>query len=93
MAVPPRYDSVQDYAEIGLAVATLDGRQQLIDRQGEPVGEPLDAGIQDLFLADGVPARAAVHPASPSRKPTARGCTSRSTTNAVTAWWTAIGTG
>jgi hypothetical protein len=60
MAVPPRYDSVQDYAEIGLAVATLDGRQQLIDRQGEPVGEPLDAGIQDLFLADGVPARAAV---------------------------------
>lgn len=60
MAVPPRYDSVQDYAEIGLAVATLDGRQQLIDRQGEPVGEPLDAGIQNLFLADGVPARAAV---------------------------------
>ncbi|KAG1309644.1 hypothetical protein G6F62_014782 [Rhizopus arrhizus] len=59
MAVPPRYDSVQDYAEIGLAVATLDGRQQLIDRQGEPEGAPLDAGIQDLFLAAGVPARAA----------------------------------
>lgn len=60
MAVPPRYDSVQDYAEIGLAVATLDGRQQLIDRQGAPVGEPLDTGIQNLFLDDGVPARAAV---------------------------------
>ncbi|PQZ58140.1 hypothetical protein CQ050_27745 [Achromobacter sp. MYb9] len=60
MAVPPRFDSVQDYAEIGLAVAMLDGRQQLIDRQGQPVGEPLDTGIQNLFLADGVPARAAV---------------------------------
>lgn len=60
MAVPPRFDSVQDYAEIGLAVATLDGRQLLINRQGEQVGEPLDAGIQNLFLADGIPARAAV---------------------------------
>ncbi|CAB3646233.1 WG repeat-containing protein [Achromobacter pestifer] len=60
MAVPPRFDSVQDYAEIGLAVVTLDGRKLLINRQGEQVGEPLDAGIENLFLADGIPARAAV---------------------------------
>lgn len=60
MAVRPQFDAVQDYAEIGLAVATRDGRQQLIDRRGEPVGEPLDAGIAALSLQDGVPALATV---------------------------------
>ncbi|WP_447922079.1 WG repeat-containing protein [Achromobacter aegrifaciens] len=60
MAVPPRYDTVQSYVEIGLAVVSLDGRQQLIDRQGKPVGEPLDASVQAISLGDGVPALAAV---------------------------------
>lgn len=60
MAVPPRYDSVGDFAEIGLAVATVDGRHVFINRQGETVGEPLDAGIESLVIEDGVPARAAV---------------------------------
>jgi len=60
MAVRPQFDDVQPYAEIGLAVATLDGRQQLIDRQGNPVGEPLDEGIAFLRLYDGIPALATV---------------------------------
>ena len=70
MAVPPRYDSVGDYAEIGFAVATLDGRQQLINRQGEPVGEPLDGGIDSLIIEDGMPARAAVQFKVEYRSPT-----------------------
>jgi len=70
MAVPPRYDSVGDFAEIGLAVVTLDGRQQLINRNGESVGEPLDAGIQSLVLNDGVPAQASVQYKQEYRSPT-----------------------
>ena len=60
MAVAPRYDAVQDYSEIGLAVATLDGRLQLIDRKGQPVGEPLDESVRAIRLDDGVPALATV---------------------------------
>ncbi|MGB3437056.1 WG repeat-containing protein [Achromobacter sp.] len=60
MAVPPRYDAVQDYAEIGLTVAILDGRYLLIDRKGQPVGEPMDEGVQSLHLGAGVPALATV---------------------------------
>ncbi len=60
MAVPPRYDAVQDYAEIGLTVAILDGRYLLIDRKGQPVGAPLDEGVQSLHVGAGVPALATV---------------------------------
>lgn len=60
MTVPPRYDAVQDYAEIGLAVVTQDGRYQLIDRKGQPVGEPLDESVRSLHLGAGVPALATV---------------------------------
>ncbi len=70
MAVAPRYDSVGDFAQIGLAVATLDGRHLFINRQGEPVGDPLDAGIDSLELADGLPARAAVAFKPEYRSPT-----------------------
>ncbi len=70
MAVPPRYDSVGDFAEIGLAVVTVDGRQQLINRNGESVGDPLDAGIQNLDLNDGVPAQASVQYKQEYRSPT-----------------------
>ncbi|WP_088158257.1 WG repeat-containing protein [Achromobacter xylosoxidans] len=60
MAVPPRYDAVQDYAEIGLTVAILDGRYLLIDRKGQPVGAPMDEGMQSLHVGAGVPALATV---------------------------------
>jgi hypothetical protein len=60
MAVRPQFDAVQGYAEIGLAVATQDGRQRLIDRQGNAVGEPFDPGVIGLRLQDGVPALATV---------------------------------
>ena len=60
MAVPPRYDAVQDYAEIGLTVAILDGRYLLIDRKGQPVGGPMDEGVQSLHVGAGVPALATV---------------------------------
>jgi hypothetical protein len=60
MAVRPRYDSVQDFVEIGLAVATLEGRPLLIDRRGNPVGAPLEDNVRDLRLSEGVPARATV---------------------------------
>jgi len=42
MAVPPRFDAVQDFVEIGLAVVMLDGKPLLIDRQGNPAGEPFE---------------------------------------------------
>ncbi|MCH3788373.1 WG repeat-containing protein, partial [Campylobacter jejuni] len=45
MAVPPRYDSVGDFVEAGLAVVTLDGQRQLIDRGGKAVGDALDASV------------------------------------------------
>ncbi len=60
MAVRPRYDAVQDFVEIGLAVATLDGRPLLIDRQGNPAGAPLEDIVRAIHLSDGVPARATV---------------------------------
>ena len=60
MAVRPRYDTVQDFVEVGLAVATLDGRPVLIDRRGNPVGVPLEDNVRDLRLSEGVPARATV---------------------------------
>ncbi|SEJ93619.1 WG containing repeat-containing protein [Achromobacter sp. NFACC18-2] len=60
MAVRPRYDAVQDFVEVGLAVATLDGRPMLIDRQGKPVGQPFEEVVRDVRLSDGVPARATV---------------------------------
>ncbi|MEN4922188.1 WG repeat-containing protein [Achromobacter spanius] len=60
MAVRPRYDAVQDFVEIGLAVVTLDGRPLLIDRQGNPVGDPFEDVVRAVRLSDGVPARAMV---------------------------------
>lgn len=60
MAVRPRYDAVQDFVEVGLAVATLDGKPVLIDRQGNPAGAPLEDIVRAIHLSDGVPARATV---------------------------------
>jgi len=60
MAVPPRFDAVQDFVEIGLAVVTLDGKPLLIDRQGNPAGEPFEDVVRAVRLSDGVPARATV---------------------------------
>lgn len=58
MAVRPQFDAVQNFTQAGLAVATLDGRHHLIDRQGNYVGEPLDESVASLRLQDGVPALA-----------------------------------
>lgn len=60
MAVPPRYDAAQDFVEVGLAVVTLDGKPMLIDRQGNPAGEPFEEVVRAVRLYDGVPARATV---------------------------------
>ncbi|WP_191579523.1 WG repeat-containing protein [Achromobacter insolitus] len=60
MAVPPRFDAVQDFVEVGLAVVTLDGKPLLIDRQGNPAGEPFEDVVRAVSLYDGVPARATV---------------------------------
>ncbi len=60
MAVPPRYDSVSDFVEAGLAVVTLDGRYQIIDRTGRAVGDALDASVQSVRLGEGKPAQASI---------------------------------
>ncbi len=60
MAVRPRYDAAQDFVEVGLAAVTLDGKPILIDRQGNPAGEPFDEVVRAVRLFDGVPARATV---------------------------------
>lgn len=60
MIVRPRYDTVQDFVEVGLAVVTLDGKLMLIDRQGNPAGEPFEEVVRAVRLYDGVPARATV---------------------------------
>lgn len=60
MAVPPRYDSVSDFVEAGLAVVTLDGSRQLIDRGGRAVGDVLDASVQTVELGEGKPAQISI---------------------------------
>lgn len=60
MAVPPRYDSVSDFVEAGLAVVTLDGSYQLIDRSGRAVGDALDASVDSVRLTNGKPAQASI---------------------------------
>lgn len=60
MAVPPRYDSVGDFVEAGLAVVTLDGQRQLIDRGGKAVGDALDASVENVILGEGRPAQLSV---------------------------------
>lgn len=60
MAVPPRYSSASDFVEAGLAVVTLDGQYQVIDRSGKAVGDALDASVQSVQLGEGKPAQAAI---------------------------------
>lgn len=60
MAVPPRYDSAGDFVEAGLAVVTLDGQHQLIDRAGKAVGDALDASVEHVSLREGRPAQLSV---------------------------------
>ena len=57
MAIAPRFDEVSDFVEAGLAIVTLDGRRQIIDRQGKPTGDALDASVDNAQLSDGLPAR------------------------------------
>lgn len=60
MAVPPRYDSASDFVEGGLAVVTVDGRYQLIDRAGKAVGDAIDASVDSVRLGEGKPARLSI---------------------------------
>ena len=55
MAIAPRFDEVSDFVEAGLAIVTLDGRRQIIDRQGKPTGDALDASVDNAQLSDGLP--------------------------------------
>ena len=57
MAIAPRFDEVSDFVEAGLAIVTLDGKRQIIDRQGKPTGDALDASVDNAQLSDGLPAR------------------------------------
>ena len=56
-AIAPRFDEVSDFVEAGLAIVTLDGKRQIIDRQGKPTGDALDASVDNAQLSDGLPAR------------------------------------
>ena len=56
--VPARYDAVEDYVSIGLALVTEGNTRRLIDRQGQPVGEPYGADIKELKIGEGTPALA-----------------------------------
>ena len=60
MAVRPRFDTLEDMTEVGLAVALLDGRLLLIDRQGNAVGSPFEEVVYSVHISDGVPARATI---------------------------------
>lgn len=54
-AIAPQFDSAADFTQAGLAAVTRDGRPQLINRSGAPVGPPLDDRVESLTLEDGNP--------------------------------------
>lgn len=55
MAVRPRFDTLEDMTEVGLAVALLDGRLLLIDRQGNPVGSPFEESCTPCIFPTAFP--------------------------------------
>lgn len=55
--IQPTYDSVQPFTQSGLAVVTLAGKPQLIDRKGAQAGKAFDELVDEATLTDGVPAR------------------------------------
>lgn len=54
-AIAPQFDSAADFTQPGVAVVTRDGRPQLINRRGEPVGQPFDDRVESVTLQDGNP--------------------------------------
>ncbi|WP_411704936.1 WG repeat-containing protein [Edaphovirga cremea] len=56
-AIEPQFSSAGDFTELGIAAVTREGRPQLINRSGAPVGQPLDERVSSLLLEDGNPLR------------------------------------
>lgn len=55
--IKPAFDHADNFTQSGLAVVTLDGKAQIIDRKGSQVGLPLDDLVDTATLSDGEPAR------------------------------------
>lgn len=55
--IKPTFDHAQDFTQSGLAVVTLNGKVQIIDRKGNATGQPIDELVDSVTLSDGVPAR------------------------------------
>jgi len=55
--IQPGFDAVQPFTESGLAVVTVAGKSQIIDRKGAQVGKALDDLVDEAILSDGLPAR------------------------------------
>lgn len=56
-AIQPTFDKAGSFTEVELAVVSIDGKTQIINRKGQTVGKPLDALVDDVQLDDGNPAR------------------------------------
>ncbi|PLR51369.1 WG repeat-containing protein [Chimaeribacter arupi] len=56
-AIAPQFDSAADFTQPGVAVVSRDGRPQLINRSGAPVGQPFDDLVESVTLQDGDPVR------------------------------------
>ncbi|WP_045046546.1 WG repeat-containing protein [Rouxiella chamberiensis] len=59
-AIQPTFDRAEDFTQVELALVENAGKTQLINRQGQTVGKPLDALVDDVQLGDGNPARLAL---------------------------------
>ena len=55
--IQPGFDAVQPFTESGLAVVTVAGKSQIIDRKGVQVGKALDDLVDEAILSNGLPAR------------------------------------
>lgn len=55
--IPPTFDGVQPFTQSGLAVVTVAGKPQLIDRKGAQAGKSFDELADEALLTDGTPAR------------------------------------
>lgn len=55
--IKPTFDQAENFTQSGLAVVTVNGKAQIIDRKGGQVGQPLDDLVDTAALSDGEPAR------------------------------------
>jgi hypothetical protein len=55
--IQPGFDAVQPFTESGLAVVTVAGKSQIIDRKGAQVGKALGDLVDEAILSNGLPAR------------------------------------